>query len=269
MKDFLAALKSYWLLVLVVVLVILIAAGYFTGYRLDGGGITRVGTLTLTGLPEKTAVYIDASRRVRASGGKAELSLTPGTHSVIVDSEGNDPWNEIVEIEPAKDVTVSPILVAASIKKVMILGADKDKALALTRTISLPTKARPLALANGCASVYASGGRIIAEATTSPSCAAIPPYLSCAPASSENPSGACAPTIIFTPSAALSAVIPFPGRQDALIVWAGKLVYVLELDPREPQFFAPIFKGAVTGVAPWSAASVIVTNGTEVLELPL
>lgn len=269
MNSFLSALKAYWLLVLILVALGVVAGGYFAGYRLDGAGIAKVGTLTLTGLPEKTAIYIDAARRVRAAGGEAVIPLTPGTHSVIVDSAGNDPWNEIVSITSAADTRIAPLLVSASIAKTSIVGADAQKAMALARATTLPTKAKPLTLVNGCALIYASGGRVIAEATTSPSCAAVPPYLSCAPASSENPSGTCAPTLIFTPSAALSAVIPFPGREDALIVWAGKLVYVVEIDPREPQFFAPIFRGAVTGIAPWSASSIAVTDGTQVVELPL
>ncbi len=63
--------------------------------------------------------------------------------------------------------------------------------------------------------------------------------------------------------------MPFPGRDDALVVWAGTALYVVELDPREPQFVAPVFKGAIKGAAPWSATSVVVTNGTEDVELPL
>lgn len=269
MSKYLRALKSYWFLILVVLLITVVALGYFAGYRVDQVGITRVGTISVTGLPEKAVVYIDASRRVRASGGTAELSLTPGSHSIIVDSEGNNPWNEIVTVETAGHTTVSPILVPTSIKKALVIGADQEKAITLARSVTLPTKQKPLTLASGCASLYASGGRVIAEATTSPACAAIPAYLSCAPKSAENPSGGCAPTLIFTPSAALRAIIPFPGRQDALIVWAGNLVYAVEIDPREPQFFAPIFKGSVTGLAPWSTSSVVVTNGTQVVELPL
>jgi hypothetical protein len=65
------------------------------------------------------------------------------------------------------------------------------------------------------------------------------------------------------------AVVPFPGRKDALIVAAGKTVFAIEIDPREPQFIAPIFKGSLTGLASWSATSIVVTNGTEVVELPL
>lgn len=267
MKSFLKALKSYWLLIVVVVIIVAVSGSYFAGYRFDAAGITRVGTVSMSGLPEGTNVYIDASRKVRVTGGKVSLPLSPGTHNVIVESKDNEPWNEIFTVAPAADTALSPILVPVTPGKALVIGADIQKALTLMRS-PLPTKAKPLVLDSGCALVYVSGSRIIAEGTTTPSCTP-PPYLACADISSENPTGACAPTIIFSPAGPIHAVLPFPGRSDALVVAAGNIGSTVELDPREPQFYAPFFRGAITGGASWTDHSIVLTNGTEVLEISL
>jgi hypothetical protein len=263
MNSLVKTLKSHWLVWLVLALLIALAGGYIAGYRLDQAGFTRVGTLIVTGLPEKSTVYVDAARRISPVGGKAEIALTPGTHSVIVDSANNQPWNEIVTITQATNTTLAPIFVPTKIERKVIVGADRDNGLALARSTFMPTYTAPLMLENGCVRVYVEGAHIVAEAaTTTPSCASSP-YL-CTPGTNQ-----CAPTIVFSPRGAIHAVLPFPGRQDALVVAAGSLVYAIETDPREPQYFAPLFKGAVTGAALWSPTSVIITNGTLVIELPL
>ncbi len=268
MKSFLAALKAYWFLILVIIVILGCAAGYFAGYRLDQGGIVRVGTLSMTGLPEKSTVYIDSTRRVRPNGGDVSLSLTPGAHTIIVDAPDQEPWNELFTIAASADTALSPILVPRKVERRLIIGADQAKGFALVRSTVLPTKQKPLVIENGCAMVYVSGSRIIAEGTTTPACA-LPAYLSCPEKSAENPLGGCAPTILYAAKDPIRSVLAFPGRTDAIIFVAGSLASVLEADPREPQFIAPIFKGAVAGIAPWSPQSVVVSTGSQVIELPL
>ncbi len=116
-------------------------------------------------------------------------------------------------------------------------------------TQKLPTLMAPLSL--GCAEVYVSNNRVIATAaSTSPACATPPDYLCSA--------GSCAPTIIYSPAAPLHSVIPFPGRTDALIVATGEWVYTIGLDPRTPQYFAPILQGLSPMVAPGPNGSLYV-----------
>ncbi len=262
MEKTLAALKSYWILILIVVLFAAGLIGYFAGYRLDQGGITRVGTLVLTGLPDGTAVYLDQARRVYASDGTAHSDFLPGTHSVIVDSPGNQPWNELFTISPSEQTTLAPIFVPVTLAARPLSGEDAARGLALVRAAKLPTKAAPLTLADGCTLLYASGARLIADAATS-SCAVLPEYL-CAP-----DAAGCASTIVYSAAEPIRSVAAFPGRDDALVVVTGHLVFVLEVDPREPQFFAPLFKGPTIGAAPYSASSTVITNGTTVVEIEL
>ena len=67
----------------------------------------------------------------------------------------------------------------------------------------------------------------------------------------------------------MRTVLAYPGREDALIIATGGLLYVVELDPREPQFVGELWRGSLAFAAPWSASSVVVTDGTATFEIPL
>lgn len=263
MTQFLTVLKAYWLLIVSLLLIAVITSGYVAGYRLDQGGITRVGTLILTDLPAQTAVYIDQARLVKIAGERAAITLTPGTHSIIIDTQEYLPWNEIVTIEQGKDTTKKPILIPAKPKGVALTGENAQKALAQIQAGIVPTASAPLVLSEGCANVYLSGTHILAERATTTPCATPPPYLCTAD------TDVCAPLIVYSPNGVVHSIVPFPSRDDAVIVSAGNLVYVVELDPREPQFFAPLFKGPSIGAAVWSDHSAVVSNGAQVIELSL
>ena len=269
MEQFLKVLKEYWVLWLILILTALGTVGYVFGYRFDAGGVTHVGRLVVTGLPEGSAIYIDKSRRVAASGGRAEADLTPGTHEVIADlTVANDPWIDIVEIVSGTDTIVTPFVIPVKPPVATLTGADAENARALIRANALPTKWTPRTVGDGCMKAYASGNRVIAYAAPADGCTA-PAYLACAETSAENPTGACAETIIFTGKDPITALIPYPGRTDAVIVGSGKTVSVVELDPRAPQYVAPIFRGTYTGIAPLATSSIVTTDGIAVLKLSL
>lgn len=266
MKTFLRYATHYSILLIIIAILVLGAVFHFMGYRIDAAGFSRVGTLSMEGLPAGTALYIDESRRVETANGLGSAQLSPGTHSVIVDAPGFQPWNERFEVASGETLRLSPLLVKDKVAARALEGEEAARALALIRASVAPSKASPLRLAGGCAAVYASGNRVLAEATTSPACA-MPAYLSCSSVSEENPKGACATTIIRTDTGPVKAVVSYPGRDDAAIIVGENAVYALELDPREPQSYALLFKGPTIGVAPWSASSVVVSNGTLVFEL--
>jgi hypothetical protein len=264
MKATLSFAKNYWALLVVALALIVLAAGFFAGYRI-GPGFTLVesGTVALRSMPPGTQVFLDLSRRHAVdAAGATSFRLSPGAHTIIVDAEGFQPWNELFQVQSATTTTLSPILVPVEVRAKELTGGEKTAAKALIFSTKLPSKDRPLVVADGCAAVYASANKIIAEATSTPGSSCAAPEFLCE-------GGACAPTFVYVPAETLRSIVPYPGREDALIVASGGLIYVIELDPREPQFFAPLFKGAFAAAASWSPISVAGTDGTSAFEIPL
>jgi hypothetical protein len=94
--------------------------------------------------------------------------------------------------------------------------------------------------------------RVVASAATTTGCTP-PPFLCIG--------GTCATTVVFAPVAPLRAVLPYPGRQDALIVSYGNTLAVIELSPLKPQFFAPLIQGIQPAAASFDATHIVVRDG--------
>lgn len=255
--DYLASVpafvKKHLLGVLVTLLVALLCAGYALGFR-PGPGLTlvRTGTLVLASLPAGATAYADESKRGTADAkGQLRLSLVPGDHSILVDAPGDYPWDEIVTIPTHAAVQVAPLLVSKRTQTTSFTSDERPKAQALVAKASLPTAAAPLALEKGCALVRVVDNRILANAVTAPGCT---------PSAYLCTGGSCADTVIFSPVAPLRSVLPYPGRQDALIVAYGDTLAVLELNPLSPQYFAPILRGLAPAAASWDARTLAVTD---------
>ncbi|MCI0597655.1 hypothetical protein L0Y34_01095 [Candidatus Parcubacteria bacterium] len=267
MEWILKGLKSHWPILLVSFALILPVALYGAGYRVTAGGFTQVGTLVVTGLPSGSTVYTDQARRTYSANGKATIDLLPGTHAVIVDAPDFHPWDELFLVHAGAVTELRPLLVRAALAPRKLTGEERTRAAAVILAWTLPTKEAPLSMKGGCALVYVLDNRIVAEASTTPSCAP-PVFLSCE-TEETNGGDLCSPTIIFSPNERLESVSAFPSRDDALVIAAGGSSYVVELDPREPQYFAPLMKGPRMRSAPWSEQSIVISDTKQVYELPL
>ncbi len=246
-----AYIRRHALLLGIALLFVLLCIGYALGYR-PGPSLTfvRVGTLVLTNVPVGGTVYADETKRTVSTGKDIRLTLVPGSHSIIIDVKGNNPWSDTVNIAPRTDTTVSPINVPLTVQRTLLQGADAMKAQSAIAAYALPSDAKPLAMAGGCVNVSVANNRVLATMATSTSCTPVP-YLCVG--------GSCATTVVFAPVTPLRSVLPYPGREDALIVAYGTNVAVLELNPLKPQFFAPLLQGGVAPViAPWDASSIVV-----------
>ncbi len=243
------SVKRNLLLWLVVVFVVVLAIAFFAGFR-PGPGLTlvRVGTLVVADIPAETDVFVDQAYRGTSSGNPVKANLVPGTHSVIVDAPGMQPWNTVIAIEPRQDLTVSPILVPKAPERSLLVGDEADVAADAIRATVLPTEANPLIV--GCNAISISNNRVIAAPAAD---CETPEYLC-----SE---GACSPTIVYSPPAPIRSVIPFPGRTDALLVATGEWVNVLDIDPRNPQFFAPLGRGTSPLIAAEDEDSIYLSDG--------
>jgi hypothetical protein len=175
-----------------------------------------------------------------------------------VDATGQEPWHTVFTIGTNENTVVHPILVPKTPAHDLLTGDGAQAGLDAIAATKLPTETDPLVL--GCANIYVSDNRIIAAPGSDASCPA--PEFLCS-------EGSCGPTIVFSPKDTPSAVIAFPDRTDALVVAAGQLVFVIAIDPREPQFFAPLLKGTNLGIAPATPTSIYVGGEGKVFSVPL
>ena len=254
--------KKYILLIIAIVFVLILAIPYAFGFRLGPGvKLERVGTLTITGLPKSASVFVDqALRDTTSSPGDMKDELVGGSHAVIVSVNGDYPWSTLALITSGKSTTINPILVSTQPNVTPLSGTDKTTAIAAIASSTLPSVTSPLKLANGCINVYVTNNQVIADPSATAGCTP-PPYL-CA-------SGTCAPTIIFSPKPTLIGVAQYPFRQDALVVEFENTLYAIALDPRSPQFFAPILTGTQPIMGVLSNGTIVVRNGDAVYRVNL
>jgi hypothetical protein len=257
MNHVLAFLRTYSILVITALIIVLIVMAYMFGFRVGPGiMISRVGVLSLEDLPKGATVYADeTSRGTAAATSTMSIDLVSGSHNIIVSVNGDYPWNDLISIASGKTTSEAPILIPLQPNAVLLSGTQRTTAVASIASSTLPTETNPLHLANGCADVYVSDNQVIASAVTAPGCTP-PPYLCLG--------GKCAPTIIFAPVSPLSGVFQYPGRQDALVIGLNNTLYALALDPRNPRYFAPILTATNPKFGVLSDGTLIIENGTSV-----
>ncbi len=255
--------KKYLLLIIAVVFVLLLAIPYALGFRLGPGvKLEQLGTVLITELPKNASVYVDQSLfRVTAKPDDLKVNLLPGSHTIIVSVPGDYPWNTLVSVSSHKATTINPVIVGMTPIATTLTGTDRAAALSAIASTSLPTLSHPIYLAGGCAIVYVANNQILADATTTPGCT--PPAYLC------DSSGTCSPTIIYSPIAPLVAVTRYPFRQDALVVEIGNVLFALALDPRSPQFFAPILTATAPILGTLPDGSIVIHNGNSVFKITL
>ena len=232
--------RTYLVWVVLIIIVVIIAGGYLAGYRFGPNmTLARVGSISLTNLPTGTSVYVDQVLRANITATSTKnIELVSGSHSIIVSATGDYPWNNLISVTSGVRTVVKPILIPEQPIATPLTGAAKATAIASIASTTIPTQTKPITLANGCAHVYVSNNQILADAVTAPGCTP-PPYLCI--------NGKCASTIIFSPVDTMTAVLPYPGRQDALLIGLNNVLYAIALDPRSPRFFAPVL-GATSPV---------------------
>ena len=233
-------MKQQWILAVLVILILALLGGiYSLGYRIGPGlSILKTHTLTINGLAPGTQVFADLTSRGIAKQHSFSIELTPGSHSILANVDGYQPWEGLVTVPENTNASVYAFLIPKTVAPKELLGADALRAQKLIDAAELPTASTTLSLLGGCAEAFVLNNRLLAESTAGTSCAPAP-YL-------EATEGTSTPTIIFSPVDTIRSVVLYPGRSDAFVITAGTQVYALGLDPRSPQAFSKL----ISGVAP-------------------
>jgi hypothetical protein len=258
LPSYLARLPA--VLILFVTILLLIGA-FLLGYRVGPGlSIVQIGTVTLTELPAGTTIYVNEVLAETPRESEAVLKLIPGTHSVLLGWDEYYPWTELVEVPSGGQISLKPILIKKSAEEETLHDADRVEAERAIDELPLPTKEAPLVRYAGCVGIYVENGDLIAS-PLDPSCAPVP-FLCF--------EGECGPTFVLPGgNEAVRAVIPFPGREDALIIALGQSIYAVEVDSRAPQFVAPILREHLPEIAPWNETSFVVRDRNAVFSVIL
>ena len=260
MNELISYLQRYRAVIAVVAVIAVGVAVYVSGLRIGPGlTIARLGTLELTQVPAGAQVFIDYGLRGVTKGDTFEAALMPGTHSVIVSTQDSYPWEEIVTIGSNAATKVDPVIVRKTVPRARLTDATRATALDAIASTTLPAIGNPLSM--DCALVYVDANRVIAEsATTTPGCTPLP--YACT-------NGTCSPTIVYAPASPIKAVLPYPDHQDAIVVQVGDHLYALEIDPRAPQFFAPLYDGIQLSAGAEKGGEIVVKDDGLVYALGL
>jgi hypothetical protein len=262
MQKLLFYVRKYLILLIIVFIVIVLAIFYEAGFRV-GPDLTlnRVGYLSVSGLPSGATIYDDTSLLgTSTKTGTQHYELIAGTYSLIVSVPGDYPWSTTVAISSAKTSSISPILVSETLAGKALTGTAATQALAAIASTTLPTTAKPLAISGACATVYVENNQLIENPVETASCTP-PPYLCI--------QGSCAPTIVYSPLAPIDAVLPFPGRNDSVVILLDHSLYAIALNPESPQFFAPIGHGEKPSAGVLPDGTIVVSDTGNVSQISL
>ena len=258
--------KKYLPVLLVGVLLVILAAGYLMGYRPGPGlSVVHTGTLIVTGLPDASILYVDQEKQsTSGAAGFARMNLVPGSHTIIVAAPNAIPWEELVAIHSNQDTSVSPVLVPTELTQTPVETDKAPLARAVLQGDWLPTPASWLKLP--CVDIYVENNRVLARVASTTgetsSASTSPKTPGCTPPPFLCESGTCAPTVVLAPRETVHGVIPFPGRSDTIIVAFGSSLIAIEIDPRNPQFFAPLLHGTTPyRIAPSDLSHILVSAG--------
>ncbi|HEC94066.1 MAG TPA: hypothetical protein ENI56_01685 [Candidatus Kaiserbacteria bacterium] len=241
---------------------LILFAGYTAGYRLGAGLVlTREQEVIITNIPNDAKIFSDYALRTGILNNTISISLIPGNHMLLASAKGYWPWKYMVTVPESKSITVRAFLIPRVPKGKILNGNERLLAKKKIASVVLPTPAQPLTFTNECMSLATSGNQVIATPLPPSSSCTPPPYLC-----SKN---TCSPTIIFSSAKKITGLIPYPGRDDAILIEIGNTIYALSIDPRAPRTFAPLLKGISPRMAQGKDNTLFVQDEKTIYQLTL
>ncbi len=245
-----------------VLFLLLLTGMYMSGYRIGPGLVlTKEQQIIITNLPNNAQVFLDYAPRGIAHNHTLTLSLVPGNHTILASAKTYWPWKHFIVVPENKSITVRAFLIPQVPKGIILTSIKKDNAEKKIDATVLPNNTHPLNFINKCISLTVSRNQIIATPIEKSSSCTPPSYLCI--------DNTCKPTVVFSSAQKISGVIPYPGRNDAIIISIGKNIYALSIDPRSPRTFAPLLKGIAPKIASGENETLLVRDEKTVYQLTL
>ncbi len=242
--------------------VLVLFIGYASGYRLGAGLVlTREQQVIITDIPNDARVFSDYALHTNIRNHTISISLVPGNHMLLASAKGYWPWKYLVSVPEDKSITIRAFLIPHVPKGKILSGTERLRAKEKIAEVVLPTSTQPLTFTKKCMSLAISGNQVIATPFSHPSSCTPPQYLC-----SEN---TCSPTIIFSSPKKITRLIPYPGRDDAILIEIGNTIYALSIDPRAPRTFAPLLKGISPLIAQGKNNTLLVQDERTIYQLTL
>lgn len=195
---------------------------FFTlGFRITNGlSVVYAPRITITDVPQKAVLFVD-NKKTATSGTKHTIvaRISPGDHSLVVGAPNYNPWVELISVTQEPQ-TLRAIMTLRSIDGTVLTKKDPEWKTAtklLAAPYTLPNKNLPLQLGTNT---------VIANET----------HVAVIENGKEK--------VIFTPvEGNISSVLPFPGRDDVVVVVSGPTVYLVEIDTKKPQTINTLLNG--------------------------
>ena len=193
------------------------------GYVITREGVFKGATLVIENARPGAVVFIDNIERAVVPQDATSVTVSgiaPQESDVIIALNDAWPWIDRIVFETNTSYTRTPLLLAREPDALPItqnMPGHEAASAAFART-TLPTAVAPLFSTDQRAFVWADNAtvyaRINGEAITT-----------------------------FTGKEPIRALAWFPNRFDTLIVAAGSQIFVVDIDPKNPQNFFPIYSG--------------------------
>lgn len=233
---------------LIILIVLITLIGYATGYRVGGFGIGKVGIVTMTIPFSGTSIFVDTDTQIvtTTDNEPENISLSPGTHQIIVSRKGDFPWEKNITMQSGGTIALAPIFVAQNSSGEIITNSDPEyyKIKNAVQSDVLPSEGYPIASFDKSVTLWVDSNSIVTDIASSTD-------------------------IVVQPETAIKNVAFYKNRNDAVIYSAGDSINVIETSTDGTQNFFPLYKGTDPHFIANDANSIYVLDGTSLLQVAI
>jgi len=216
--------KQYIIWTVVVVVILAIALGYKSGYRITSDlHVGKIGTLTANISLVDTSIFVGDIKKFTTTkeSEDIEIKLSPKEHSVIISRQGYFPWTKKIKIPSGEKVEINPIFVPIYTSGQVITVQDPEYYKIRREIIidKLPEKNSQKISKDNSVSIWLDDDNSIMASTTDKQIK------------------------VVQPDTAIKNIEFYKDRADAIIFSTNTGIYVIEIDEKGKQNFMPIYKG--------------------------